>query len=155
LSKASPAARVGQRAVLELVDRDVRGEVVDAVQRFAEGQRERLRRRDPDQQRAGEPGPGGHRNRVHVVQRHARGVAGTLQRGDHRLEMGPRGHLGHDPAEPGVLLDRGGDGVGQQRVPADEADPGLVARGLDAEDEGFAHPDIVPGDPSPAPARLS
>ena len=47
-------ARLGQRAVLELVDRDVRGQVVDAVQRGAERERERLGRGDADQQRAGQ-----------------------------------------------------------------------------------------------------
>ena len=47
-------ARVGQRAVLELVDGDVRGEVVDAVQRLAEPDRERLGRGDADQQGAGQ-----------------------------------------------------------------------------------------------------
>ena len=47
-------ARLGQRPVLELVDRDVGGEVVDAVQRLAERERERLGRGDADQQRAGE-----------------------------------------------------------------------------------------------------
>ena len=50
-------AGLGQRAVLELVDGDVGGEVVDAVQRLAEAEGERLGRGDPDQQRAGEPGP--------------------------------------------------------------------------------------------------
>ena len=47
---------LGQRAVLELVDGDVRGEVVDAVERLAEPDGERLGRGDPDQQRAGQPG---------------------------------------------------------------------------------------------------
>ena len=37
--------------------------------------------------------------------------------GHHRLEVGPAGHLGHDAAEPGVLVHAGRDRVGQQRVP--------------------------------------
>ena len=41
-----------EASVLELVDRDVRGEVVDAVERLVVGQRERLGRRDADEQRA-------------------------------------------------------------------------------------------------------
>ena len=44
----------GSGAVLERVDGDVRGEVVDAVQRLAEPERERLGGGDADQQRAGE-----------------------------------------------------------------------------------------------------
>ena len=47
-------ARLGQRAVLELVDGDVRGEVVDAVDRLAEPERQRLGRGDADEQRAGQ-----------------------------------------------------------------------------------------------------
>ena len=48
-------ARLGQRPVLELVDRDVGGEVVDAVQRLAEAEGERLgrwRRRPAARRRA-------------------------------------------------------------------------------------------------------
>ena len=47
------------------------------------------------------------------------------------------GDLGHHAAEAGVLVDAGRDLVGQQlrraAVAADDADAGLVARGLDAE----------------------
>jgi hypothetical protein len=43
--------------VLQLVDGDVRGQVVDAVQRLVQRQRVGLGRGEPDQQRAGEPGP--------------------------------------------------------------------------------------------------
>ena len=55
--------------MLELVDGDVGGEVVDAVQRLAEADGQRLRRRDADEQRAGETGTAGHRDRVDLVQR--------------------------------------------------------------------------------------
>ena len=67
--------------------------------------------------------------------RHAGGLAGPLDGRHHRLQVRPRRHLGHDAAEPGVLLDRGGDRVGEQGVAADDADAGLVAGGLDAEDQ--------------------
>ena len=56
--------------------------------------------------------------------------------GHHRLEVGPAGHLGHHPAEPGVLLDAAGHGVDQQLLAADDPDTGLVAGGLDAEHQG-------------------
>src|SRR6476660_4926987 len=57
--------------------------------------------------------------------------------------MGPAGHLGHHSAEPDVLLDTGGDFVREQLVAADDADAGLVAGGLDAQDQRSAH-DLVP-----------
>ena len=125
-------ARLGQRAVLELVDGDVGGEVVDAVDRLAEPDRQRLGRGDADQQRAGQAGAAGHRDRVDVVQPDAGGLAGPLDGRHHRLEVRPAGHLGHDAAEARVLLDAAGDRVGEQGVAAHDADAGLVAGGLDA-----------------------
>jgi hypothetical protein len=73
--------------VLELVDRDVGGEVVDAVQRLAEGECQRLGGGHTDQQRTRQSGTGRDGDRVDVVKGDARGLAGTLQRGDHRLEV--------------------------------------------------------------------
>ena len=130
-------ARLGQRAVLELVDGDVGGEVVDAVERLAQPDRQRLGRRDPDEQRAGQAGAVGHRDRVDVAQRDPGVRAGPLDRRHHRLEVRPGGDLGHDAAEAGVLLDAGGDRVGEQGVAAHDADTGLVAGGLDAEHQGL------------------
>ena len=75
----------------------------------------------------------------------AGGLAGPLDGRHHRLEVGPAGDLGHDAAEAGVLLDAAGDRVGEQGVAADDADAGLVAGGLDAEDQGFGHAPIVQG----------
>ena len=65
-------ARLRQRAVLELVDGDVRGEVVDAVERLAEPDRQRLGRRDADEQRAGQARSAGDRDRVDVVRARCR-----------------------------------------------------------------------------------
>ena len=115
-------AGVGQRAVLELVDGDVGGEVVHAVQRLAQPQRQRLGRGDADQQRPGQPGPGGDGERVDVVEGDPGGLAGPLDGGHHRLEVGARRDLGYDAAEPRVLLHRGGDrrrpaGCGRGRCP--------------------------------------
>ena len=137
--------RLRQRTVLELVDGDVRGEVVDAVERLAEPDRERLGGRDTDEQRAGQAGSAGDGDRVDVVRRDAGRLAGPLDGRDHRLEVRPAGDLGHDAAEPGVLVDAARDRVGQQRVAADDPDAGLVAGGLDAEDERFvSHGPILP-----------
>ena len=71
-------ARLGQRAVLELVDGDVRGEVVHAVQRLAEAERQRLGRGDPDEQGAGQARSAGDGDRVDVVQPYAGGLARAL-----------------------------------------------------------------------------
>ena len=128
-------ARLGQRAVLELVDGDVGGEVVDAVDRLAQPDRERLGRGDADHQRAGQAGAAGHRDRVDVGEPDAGGLAGALDRRHHRLEVRPAGDLRHHAAEAGVLVDAAGDRVGEQRVPADDPDAGLVAGGLDPEDQ--------------------
>ncbi len=62
--------RLRQRAVLQLVHADVRGEVVDPVQRLAQRVRVRLRRRDTDQQRTREPGPGGDSDAVQIPRAH-------------------------------------------------------------------------------------
>ena len=86
-------ARLGQRPVLELVDRDVRGEVVDAVDRLAEPDRERLGGGDADHQRAGQARAAGDRDRVDVVQPDAGGLAGPLDRRHHRLEVRAAGDL--------------------------------------------------------------
>ena len=69
---------------------------------------------------------------------------------DHRLQVRPAGHLGHDAAEARVLVDAGGDRVGEQLVPAHEPDAGLVAGRLDAEDQRV--PSSTPRSPCwPAP----
>jgi hypothetical protein len=129
-------ARLGQRAVLELVDGDVRGEVVDAVERLAEPERERLGRRDPDQQRAGQPGP--------LVTAIASTSCSGRRRSRRRARWSapsPRGAPGWRPRarrrRSGRARRRLAHGVGQQRVAADDADAGLVARGLDAEHQRF------------------
>ena len=137
-------ARLGQRPVLELVDGDMGGEVVDAVDRLAEPDRQRLRRGDADQQRTGQAGPlvtaiaSTSSSRMPAVSQ-ARSIVGH-----HRLEVGAAGDLGHDAAEARVLVDAAGDGVGEQGVAADDADAGLVAGGLDAEDQGLVHGAIMP-----------
>jgi hypothetical protein len=129
----------GQGAVLELVDGDVRGKVVDAVQRLAERERVCLGRADPDKQRSGQARARGDRDRVHVRQRDPGAGQGPVHRGNHGLQVGPAGHLGHHAAEPGVLVHAGRDRVGEQFVPADQACPGLVAGSLDAEHQRRLH----------------
>ena len=125
--------------MFQLVDGDVRGQVVDAVQRLAQRERVRLGRRHPDEQGAGQPGPGGDGHGVDLTRTDARGGERAVEGRDHRLQVRPAGYLGHHAAEPGVLVHAGGDGVGQQFVPADQPDPGLVTGGLDAQYQGKGH----------------
>ena len=69
--------------------------------------------------------------------------------GHHRLEVRPARHLGHDAAEPRVLVDAARDGVDEQGLAAHDADAGLVARRLDAE-----HQRLVTHRRSPLRQRL-
>ena len=89
-------ARLGQRPVLELVDGDVGGEVVDAVERLAEPERQRLGRGDADQQRAGEAGAAGHGDRVDVVRAGCR----RSRRPARSSAPSPRGGRGWRPRAP-------------------------------------------------------
>ena len=71
-------------------------------------------------------------------QRHA-GLVQRLPEGGHeRVEVGAGGDLGDHAAEADVFVHGGGHGVGQQGGPPDDPDAGLVAGGLDAEDQRLA-----------------
>jgi hypothetical protein len=54
----------------------------------------------------------GHGDRVDVGKSNACRVAGALDGGDHRLEVGAAGDLGYDAAEARVLVDTARDGIG-------------------------------------------
>ena len=125
--------------MFELVHRDVRGQVVDPVQRLAERERIGLGGGHTDQQRAREPWPRGHRERVDLRKPHAREPQGAVHGRHHRLQMRAARHLGDHPAEPRMLVDARGDRVGEQGVAAHDPDAGLVARRLDAEHERPGH----------------
>ena len=128
-----------ERAVDQLVDDRVPDHVVDAVQRLVERERERLGGGRTDGERADEARAGRDRDRVDLVERDVGGGQRALDRRHHGLEVGARGDLGDDPAEPRVLVHRAGDGVDQQVVAAHEGDAGLVAGRLDPEHEGVSH----------------
>ncbi len=129
--------RLGQRAVLQRVHGDVRGEMVDPVDRLFGGDRVPLGRSHPDQQRPGQTGAGGDRDRVDVGERHPRLGQRPPHRRHNGLQVRPAGHLRHHPTESGVLVHARRERVGEQGVPAHDTDAGLVARGLDAEDQWF------------------
>jgi hypothetical protein len=128
---------LGQRAVLQLVDGDVAHQVVHPVQGLAERHGVRLGGRHPHQQGARQAGPGGDRDGVDVGHAHPGGVERPPHGGGHGLQVGAAGDLGDDAAEAGVLVDAGGDLVAQQLAAADQAHPGLVTGGLDAQDQGL------------------
>jgi hypothetical protein len=130
-----------EQAVLELGGLDVGPQVVDPEQRQVVGEREPLGRRHPDQQRADQAGPGGDGDGVDVGQAHAGLDQRLVHRGQHQLEVGPGRDLGDHAAEGRVQLRLGGHDVGAQRQPIlDDADGGLVAGGLDAQDQhALAH----------------
>ncbi len=130
------------------VHRNVPGQVVDPVEGQIEGHGQGLRRADPDQKRPSQARSAGHRDCVEVARGDAGGVQGPAQGGDHRLQVGPGGDLGDHPAEACVFLDTAGHLVGEQAVPGDDADPGLVARGFDAKHEWLAGHLWLAGHPS-------
>jgi hypothetical protein len=121
--------------VLQRVDGHVRGQVVDAVQRLVGGERVRLRGGHADQQRPGEPRPGGDRDGVHIGQCDPGGCQRPVHRRHHRLQVRAARDLRHHAAEPGVFVHTGRHRVGEQGVPAHDADTRLVAGRLDAEDQ--------------------
>jgi hypothetical protein len=132
-------ARFRQVAVREPIHRDVRGEMVDAVQRFAHRDRIRLRRRDADQQRAGQSRTRGDGDCVDVGPLDPRIGERPVHRRLHRFEMRAAGDFRYDAAEACVLLDARRECVGEQLRAAHDADAGLVARRLDAEYERRGH----------------
>ena len=110
----------------EPVDRDVRGQVVDAVQRLAESERVRLRCGDTDEQLPGQTGTRGDGNGIDITQ----ADAGLLQRTVHgwhdRFEMRTAGDLGHHTAEARMLFDAGCQRIGKQLAATHDADTCLV-----------------------------
>ena len=92
-------------------------------------------RRASHHERARQTRAGGDGDCVEVREGDVGGVQGAADRGHEGLEVGAGGDLRDHAAEAHVLLDGGGDLVGQQGGAADDPDAGLVARGLDAEDE--------------------
>ena len=128
-----------QRAVLQLVDGDVGGQVVDPVQRLAQREGKRLGRGHPDEQGPGQPRPRGDSHGVDLFRPYSRGRDGPVEGRDHRLQVRPAGHLGHHAAEPRMLIHARGDGIREQVVAADQPDTGLVAGRLDAKYQRGRH----------------
>ena len=129
--------------MLQLVHDHMTGQVIHSVDRDAQGDRKRLRRGDSHEQGAHQSGARGHGESIEIRKGDAGVVARPLQCGLDRLEVGAARHFWHHPAESGVLLDAGCDLVGQELASPHDADPGLVARRLDAENERLREPTDV------------
>ena len=124
----------GSGSVLELVDGHVRGEVVHAVQRLVEAEGQRLRGGDTDQQRAGQARAGGHGDRVDVRRAttpavsQARSIVGTIA-----SRWARDATSGTTPPNRACSSTEEATASASRVCPRTMPDPGLVARGLDAE----------------------
>ena len=116
----------------------MRHQVVNPIQRFAGGHRERFRRRHTHHERPGQSRASGHGDRVNITKAHSRLSQGLLQGGEHGLQMRTGGDFWDNTTEPHVLFHGGGDGVGQKFRAANNTDAGLVAGGFDAQNEWFS-----------------
>ena len=110
-------------------------QVVDGHERQAAGDREGSRPREPDHEAVHQPGGGRGGHGVDL----GRAATGLLEalRGDvaDRLGVGPGRDIGHHPAKRRVLGDLGADRAREDHAVLDQGDRGLVAGGLDPEDE--------------------
>jgi hypothetical protein len=142
--------------VLEDVGVHVGDQVVDPDEGTVEGQRVRLGGRHPDQQRAGQAGSEGDRDRVDVAEPHPAEGAGLLDGGVEQVDVGPGGDLGDDPAVARVQGLLVGEHVGTDPPPVlDEGDAGLVAGGLDPQHQHGQLNSLGSGMRAARPARRS
>ena len=104
------------------------------------GERDRLRRGQPDDDAADQPRPGGGRDAVEVAERNPRLGHGLGDDVVERLDMGAGGDFRHHAAEFGMLADLRQHDIGQNppravRGPPDHGRGRLVAGRLDAEND--------------------
>src|SRR5262245_1771390 len=120
---------------------DVTVEMVDRDDGEPLRPRQRLRGRQPDEQRADQARAGGDRDAVDVVEGHVRLLLGLAEHREHELEMPARGHLGHDAPESGVEVRLRGDDI-RPDVPllGDERSGRFVAGGLERQNHRWMMP---------------
>ncbi len=124
-----------ERLRLEEVGGDVALQVVDRDQRQPPRRGDRLRGADPDQEGADQARPGGDRDRLDLAQLD---LGLGERRLDHRrgqFEVVARGDLGDDAAEVGVRGGLRGDQVREDPRPVEHGRAGVVAGGLDRENQ--------------------
>jgi hypothetical protein len=113
--------------------------MVDRDQRQPERPGQRLRRGEAHEQRADQPRALGDCDPLDVLELRARLVERLPDDRGHELQVPARCDLGHDAAVLRVEVSLRGDDVREDRtVPADERGRGLVAGGLEAEDQALA-----------------
>ena len=139
-------ARVRQGAVLELVDRDVGGEVVDAVERLVEPIASAFAAATPTSSAPARPGPAvtasasTSASATPAVSQ-ARSIVGTIA-----SRWAREATSGTTPPKRACSSTDEATASASSVVAAHDAHPGLVARGLDAQDERLvAHPLSVQG----------
>ena len=110
-------------------------QMVDGDEREPAAPGDRLRRREPDEERADQARPLRDRDPVDPAQRHTGDVERLAHDRRDQLEVATRGDLGDDAAEAGVQLGLGGDDVrADLAVLGDDRRGGLVAGRLQPED---------------------
>ena len=129
--------RVGQAsASAEEGGEEMAFEVVDRDERDPPRERQRLRGRESDEERADQTRTGRGGDEPDVLERDGRRGERLLERRREVLEVRARGDLRHDAAVGRVRGELGGDDVGQDApVAVEHGDRGLVAGGFDAEDQ--------------------
>jgi len=114
-------------------------QVVDRHERQAAPPGEGLGGGEPDEKRADQTGALRDRDGLEVVQAGLRPLERLADDRKHELEVPPRGDLGNDAAEARVQVRlRGRDRRPKLPVDGDERPGGLVARGLEPQDQGCA-----------------
>jgi hypothetical protein len=129
-------ARIGELGERQLHRVHVAVDVVDPEDGLPGRQRERLRHRDPDQERPHQPGSARHRQGVDRPEPDLRVRERLLDDRVDRLDVRPAGDFGHDPAVHPVDVDLGLDDVGEDLATiGNDRRGGLVAGGFDPEDQ--------------------
>jgi hypothetical protein len=141
--------------VVEHVGVHVGDQVVDPDQGLVQGQGVGLGRRHPDQQGPGKAGADRDRDRIDVGEPGPAEGAGLFDRRVEQVDVGSGGDLGHHPAVAGVQGLLVGEHVGtDQAAVGDQGHPGLVAGGLDPQDQ-HRYSSLGSGMRAARPARRS
>ena len=119
---------IRQRPLRELVDREVTDDMVDAIQRLAQGRGQGLGRTNTNRQRPDQAGSSGDRDRVHVRESHPGLVKSRVKGRQKRLQVRARRDLRNNATVAGILIHRCGRAVDQQLCATHQADTSFVAR---------------------------
>ena len=113
-------------------------QVVNAVEGFAGGNSERLRRGDTDHECASQAGARSHGDSIYLVEGNACFGEGRFESGNHGVQVGAGGNFRDYSTKAHMLLHGGRNRVAEQLCTAHNADTGLIAGGFDTQNKGFA-----------------